>query len=98
MGSMGQANRYSLANDMPRSAQENYGKSDINDLLTQRQKDILTCLFEGMSNKNIARKLDIAEGTVRVHMSTIYRLLGVDNRTQALVKANNMGILLATDK
>ena len=48
--------------------------------------------LEGYSNKEIAKKLDISDGTVRVHMSTIYRVLGVDKRTQAVVKASKIGI------
>jgi len=66
--------------------------SDIDELLTQRQITILANLADGLSNKEIARKLNIADGTVRVHMSTIYRVLGVENRTQAVVKASKMGI------
>ncbi|MBL4794799.1 MAG: response regulator transcription factor [Pseudomonadales bacterium] len=61
-------------------------------MLTDRQITILSNLVEGLSNKQIARKLDIADGTVRVHMSTIYRVLGVENRTQAVVKAGKLGI------
>lgn len=63
------------------------------DLLTLRQQEILTCLNQGLSNKGIARKLNISEGTVRVHMSTIYRLLCVENRTQAIVKAAQLGLV-----
>jgi DNA-binding NarL/FixJ family response regulator len=67
--------------------------NDLGELLTERQQDILVCLSEGLSNKGIARKLKIADGTVRVHMSTIYRLLDVNNRTQAVVKASKMNAL-----
>jgi len=74
------------------STRTRFNNSDIEDLLTDRQITILSNLVEGLSNKQIARKLDIADGTVRVHMSTIYRVLGVENRTQAVVKAGKLGI------
>ncbi len=68
------------------------GDDDIGELLTPRQITILDNLANGLSNKEIARVLNIADGTVRVHMSTIYRVLGVDNRTQAVVKASKLGL------
>ncbi|MBV1919049.1 MAG: response regulator transcription factor [Pseudomonadales bacterium] len=67
----------------------------IRELLTPRQITILENLANGLSNKEIARELNIADGTVRVHMSTIYRILGVDNRTQAVVKASKLGLTAA---
>jgi two-component system nitrate/nitrite response regulator NarL len=55
--------------------------------LTPRQKTILGCLADGISNKDIARKLDTTEATVKVHMKEILRKLGVQNRTQAAMWA-----------
>ena len=60
-------------------------------VLTERQRDIIKLLEEGLSNKEIARKLDISDGTVRIHVSTIYRVLNVNNRTQAVVKSRELG-------
>jgi DNA-binding NarL/FixJ family response regulator len=54
---------------------------DLND----RHVDVLNELAKGNSNKEIARNLDIAPGTVKVHLTLIYRLLGVKSRTEALV-------------
>jgi DNA-binding NarL/FixJ family response regulator len=51
--------------------------------LSQRQRQILELLAEGLSNKEIAIRLDIVEGTVKVQLKAIYRKLGVANRTQA---------------
>lgn len=62
-------------------------------VLTKRQLDILGHLAEGSSNKEIARILDISDGTVRIHMSTMYRVLDVQNRTQAVFKAQELGLL-----
>jgi DNA-binding NarL/FixJ family response regulator len=55
--------------------------------LTPRQHDVLRLLGKGQANKEIARVLGLAEGTVKLHISAILRVLGVDNRTQAVVAA-----------
>jgi two-component system nitrate/nitrite response regulator NarL len=57
--------------------------------LSPREKTILHCLIEGDSNKCIARKIDIAEATVKVHVKAILRKIRVHNRTQAAVWAVN---------
>lgn len=59
--------------------------------LTPRQVEVLALVNQGKSNKQIARDLDLTEGTVKVHCKAIFRALGVVNRTQAavlLAKAN----------
>jgi two-component system nitrate/nitrite response regulator NarL len=53
--------------------------------LSPREKSILHCLVEGDSNKCIARKIDIAEATVKVHVKAILRKIRVQNRTQAAI-------------
>src|SRR6266404_7876066 len=53
--------------------------------LSTREKLILRCLIEGDSNKCIARKIDIAEATVKVHVKAILRKIRVQNRTQAAI-------------
>jgi len=58
-------------------------------LLTNRQIDVWQLVARGDSNKDIARKLDISEGTVKVHVTAILKTLGVKNRTQAMLLANN---------
>lgn len=55
--------------------------------LTPRQKEILQGLVEGLSNKEIARDLDIIEGTVKAHIRSLMSKLGVRNRTQLAVIA-----------
>lgn len=57
--------------------------------LTQRQKDVLSELVKGKASKEIARALDIAEGTVKIHLAAIYRTLGVRTRAEAIAKLNN---------
>ncbi len=60
--------------------------------LTRREKDVLTLLVQGSSNKNIADIMFISEKTVKNHLTSIFRKLGVKDRTQAAVYAlkNNM--------
>jgi DNA-binding NarL/FixJ family response regulator len=55
--------------------------------LTQREKQVLTLLCEGLPNKLIARRLKISSGTVKVHISNIFRALHVSNRLQAVLLA-----------
>ncbi len=59
--------------------------------LSPREQAILQCLTEGYSNKCIARKIDIAEATVKVHVKAILRKIRVQNRTQAAVWGMNNG-------
>jgi two-component system nitrate/nitrite response regulator NarL len=61
--------------------------------LSPREKSILHCLIEGNSNKCIARKIDIAEATVKVHVKAILRKIRVQNRTQAAIWGMNNGSL-----
>ncbi|RZJ01633.1 MAG: response regulator transcription factor [Brevundimonas sp.] len=51
--------------------------------LTERQMEVIRLLSAGQSNKEIARSLNIAEGTVKVHVMAAFRLLGVHNRVSA---------------
>lgn len=53
--------------------------------LTPRQRDVLKLMAEGLSNKEIARKLSIAEATTKIHAAALMRALGVRNRTEAAV-------------
>jgi two-component system nitrate/nitrite response regulator NarL len=63
-------------------------------LLSPREKSIMKCLIEGDSNKSIARKIDIAEATVKVHVKAILRKIRVQNRTQAAIWGMNNGSLV----
>jgi DNA-binding NarL/FixJ family response regulator len=59
--------------------------------LTRRESEILDCLTGGASNKQIARDLGITEATVKIHMKSLIRKIGVSNRTQAALWAINSG-------
>ncbi len=60
--------------------------------LTHRQMDVLRELVLGKSNRQIAETLDVTEGTVKIHLAAIFRVLQVNNRTEALLAAQRMGI------
>jgi len=72
--------------------QDNTVKSKLPDLrgckLSVREAEVLTYLREGAPNKLIARKFDVAEATVKVHVKAILRKIGVANRTQAAMWAS----------
>ena len=61
--------------------------------LTRRQLEVLALLCEGLPNKLICRELDISAGTVKAHISSILRELGVGSRLQAVVEARRRGLL-----
>ena len=58
--------------------------------LTARQREVLSLLTRGKSNKEIARLLGIAEATTKIHMAALVRALGVRNRTEAAFKAGTL--------
>jgi len=62
--------------------------------LTPRHAEVLARLVRGMSNKRIARELDIADGTVKQHLVAIFREMGVDNRTEAVYALARQGVRL----
>lgn len=62
--------------------------------LTPRQLQVLCLLIKGDSNKVIARKMDLAEGTIKMHVTSILKCLDVSNRTQAVVAAQELGIVI----
>ncbi len=66
--------------------------SSKNVLLTSRQREVLTLVGEGKSNKEIARLLDLSEGTVKLHVTAILKALKVNNRTRAVVAASQLGL------
>lgn len=65
-------------------------KAPARDELTLRQKKVLKLLAEGLSNKHIARELQISEITVKAHVSLILKKLGVSNRVQAAIEARHL--------
>ena len=62
--------------------------------LTERQAQILILLMQGKSNKLICRELDLAESTVKNHVTHVLKTLNVTSRTQAVIAAARMGLVL----
>ncbi|MGR3505896.1 MAG: response regulator transcription factor [Paracoccaceae bacterium] len=63
-----------------------------NGQLSDKEMEVLTYLAEGKANKEIANELDLAEPTVKMHVTAICRKLGAQNRTHAVVLARDLGI------
>ena len=61
------------------------------DNLTARQREVVDQLLLGQSSKEIARALDVAEGTVKIHLAAVYRVLGVNTRAAAISKLMTNG-------
>ena len=64
---------------------------EVEDILTEREREILQLAAYGLSNQDIASKLVVSEGTVRFHFSNIFSKLQVKNRSQALIFALRQG-------
>jgi DNA-binding NarL/FixJ family response regulator len=64
--------------------------------LSSRETSVLRCLVEGDSNKCIARRINISEATVKVHIKAILRKIRCSNRTQAAIWGMNNGSLIGT--
>ena len=68
------------------------------DRLTAREREVLDLVGQGLANKQIARRLGIAERTVKAHLTSVYQQLGVTDRTQAALWAQRQaGVLEPTD-
>lgn len=70
-----------------------FSSLDRPDPLTERETEILRLMAGGYSNKEIANSLSVAEGTVKNHVSNILSKLGVRDRTRAVLKALELGIV-----
>lgn len=62
--------------------------------LTPREQEVLNLLAEGLPNKTIALKLGISEHTVKFHVNAIMSKLGVQSRTEAVVQATRLGLIV----
>ena len=67
--------------------------ADLIDPLTEREEEILRMLAEGLTNREIAQRLHLAEGTVKNYVSTVLTKIGARDRTQAALKASKLGLI-----
>jgi DNA-binding NarL/FixJ family response regulator len=63
--------------------------------LSEREREVLELVADGLSNQKIAAQLGISEKTVKAHLTSVFRQLGVDDRTQAAVWARQNGLVRA---
>jgi DNA-binding NarL/FixJ family response regulator len=75
--------------EKPAAAQKRLSPADLG--LTERQIDVLALMMQGKSNKLICRELDLAEPTVKNHVSAILKALDVTNRTEAVLAVAALG-------
>lgn len=66
--------------------------------LTERQTEVLQQLAVGLSNKEIGRNIGLAEGTVKIHVATIFQALHVNKRMDAVKVAQRIGLLAPDDQ
>src|SRR3984885_3582020 len=75
------------ASDMPSASEPDVA------LLTLRQLEVLSRVCQGKTNKQIATELGLSEKTVKAHVTAIFKVLGVVNRTQAVLVARRVGMI-----
>jgi len=63
-----------------------------NKLLSSRQREIFDLIVVGQSNKEIARKLGLGEGTVKIHVAKLFRKLGVRHRSAVALAGAKLGL------
>jgi DNA-binding NarL/FixJ family response regulator len=61
--------------------------------LSGRQQQVFKLLLQGMPNKVIGARLSMAEGTVKAHLNTVFRMLGVRTRVEAILRARQLGLI-----
>jgi DNA-binding NarL/FixJ family response regulator len=89
---LGRLLRNKLAHPELVSSEDNQNIANLKPIrLTPRQIEVLLLIFQGKSNRDIARELNIIEATAKAHVSAIFRELDVVNRTQALLAAQKLG-------
>ena len=90
----GAAGRLRARRARPRSRRRrDFPRLDPPDPLTEREVEVLRLMTGGYSNREIARALSVAEGTVKNHVSSILSKLGVRDRTRAVLQAVRAGYL-----
>jgi DNA-binding NarL/FixJ family response regulator len=80
-----------LVAGQPASAADTTGSAPAPTSLTQREREVVSLLVQGLSNKEIGHRLGIEVVTVALHLRSIYRKLGVSSRTQAVRLAMEQG-------
>ena len=77
-----------IADAMEKFVRREAASKEMTSVLSRREIDVVRAVAQGLRNREIAERLGIAEGTVKLHLHTIYTKLGVDGRTALIVKLN----------
>jgi DNA-binding CsgD family transcriptional regulator len=90
---------YTLPFAVPVSARKGSTRAvpDADPLLTAQERKVLACLAAGLPNKEIAQRMCISQSTVKSHISSVFKKLGLTNRTEASVYALKNGISLEAE-
>jgi DNA-binding NarL/FixJ family response regulator len=78
---------------LPRTALDRLAERTSATDLTPRETEVLTCITQGRSNREIAEHLHISEKTVRIHVSAVLEKMGARDRTQATIFALQRGLI-----
>ena len=78
---------------LPRTARDRLAERTPLEELTPREHEVLTCITQGQTNRDIAERLRIAEKTVRIHVSSVLDKMGARDRTQATIYAIQRGLV-----
>ncbi len=71
-------------------------QSGLVEPLSERELEVLHLIAEGLTNRDIGERLYLSLNTVKVHTRNIYGKLGVNNRTQAVANARDLGLLASS--
>jgi DNA-binding NarL/FixJ family response regulator len=82
-----------ITGDVMRVVRESIQTSDLKSPLTSREEDILKCLAQGMTTKQVAEALIISDNTVKTHVRNLLEKLGASNRAEAVSMAVQMGLI-----
>ena len=82
------AGRMTLSNEAAQALAQSITQPHVpGNELTERERDVLRCMADGLSNSEIAERLVISQGTVKFHISNIYQKMGVNNRVEIVKMA-----------
>lgn len=88
----------SLTKKLMNYHQQQLREEKTENMLTERERDVLICLVEGLTNKEIGERLFVSEKTVKIHVSNIFKKLNVKSRSQVVIHAMQNGLVPFPEK